>query len=77
MPAVEVLRSGPGQPHRTNHNCQLPEHSKYEVGTVIRCVPCGRRYELKRVPSQRASGGGYQPGGIMWVRRYWPWPRGR
>lgn len=68
---VEVLRSAH---HPANHKCQLPEHGKFEIGTLVRCVSCGKRYEMKRVPSQRV-GGGIKAGYVGWVRRYWPWPR--
>lgn len=71
---VKVLRSGPRHPKRAKHGCQLPEDGKLEIGTIVRCVSCGKRYELKRVPPQRV-GGGVKAGYVGWIRRYWLWPR--
>lgn len=68
---VEVLRSAQLKP---KHKCLLPERGKLEIGAIVRCRSCSRRYEMKRVPPQRV-GGGVKAGYVGWVRRYWPWPR--
>lgn len=62
---VDVVRL----PHE-RHQCTLPWEDADVVGTIVRCRQCGKRYELKYQPPYQGF-----PGRIVWVRRYWPWPR--
>jgi hypothetical protein len=65
---IEVLRkpSASGK-----HRCALPENlNRTDSGWIIRCIECRRRWRATYQPPHQGL-----VGGMMWVRRYWPWPR--
>jgi hypothetical protein len=65
---IEVLREPPAS---KKHKCDLPEPEyRADDGWIVRCTGCRRRWRATFRPPHQGM-----PGGMVWVRRYWPWPR--